>query len=66
MRPAMRDLDGRRRGFKLLGGLVVVGGAQLGDGVGGGVAVGIGGFGVVRPALAEGGDLLRACRGAAA
>ena len=37
----------------------VVGGAQLGDGVGGGVAVGVRGFGVGEAVrLAEGGDLL--------
>ncbi len=45
------DGDGRGGGFELLGGEVVVGGAELGDGVGEGVAVGVGG-------VAEGGDLL--------
>ena len=54
-----RDLDGSGRGFELFGGEAVVGGAQLGDGVGGGVAVGIGRFGVGEAvALAERGDLL--------
>ena len=36
-----------------------VGGADLGDGVGGGVAVGVGGLGLVEAGfLSEGGDLL--------
>ena len=54
-----RDLDGMGRGFKLFGGEGVVGGAQLGDGVGGGVAVGIRRFGVGEAVrLTKGGDLL--------
>ncbi len=40
------DVDGRGCGFELFGGEGVVGGAQLGDSVGGGVAVGVGRFGV--------------------
>ena len=51
MRPAMETVMGVGGGLELLGGEAVVGGAQLGDGVGEGVAVGIGG-------VAEGGDLL--------
>ncbi len=46
MRPAMRDVDGGGGGFELFGGEAVVGGAELGDGVGGGVAVGVGGLGL--------------------
>ncbi len=54
-----RDLDGMGRGFELFGGEAVVGGAQLGDGVGGRVAVGVGRFGVAETfGLTEGGDLL--------
>ena len=53
------DVDGSGRGFELFGGEAVVSGAQLGDGVGGSVAVGVGSFGVGETvALADGGDLL--------
>jgi hypothetical protein len=54
-----RNLDGCGGGFELFGGKGVVGSAQLGNGVGGGVAVGVGGFGVGEAVeLTEGGDLL--------
>jgi hypothetical protein len=54
-----RDLDGMSRGFELFGGEGVVGSPQLGDGVGGGVVVGIRGFGVREAVLfAESSDLL--------
>ncbi len=53
------DVDGCWGGFELFGGEGVVGGAELGDGVGGGVAVGIRSFGVGEAVrLTEGGDLL--------
>ncbi len=47
------------RGFELFGGEGVVGGAQLGDGVRGGVVVGVRGFGVGEAVrLTEDSDLL--------
>ncbi len=54
------DLDGGGRGIRVFGVHLVVGRADLGDGVAGGVAVGIGGLGVAEAGLlAEGGDLLQ-------
>src|SRR5258705_9602919 len=45
-------------GFELFGGKRIIGSAQLGDGVSGGVAVGIRGFGVGEAVLlSQGGDL---------
>jgi hypothetical protein len=41
-----RDLDGMGRGFQLFGGEGVVGGAELGNSVGGGVTVWVRRFGV--------------------
>jgi hypothetical protein len=53
------DFDGMRRGLELLGGKGAVGDAELRNGVGGGVVIGIGGFGVAKAVgLAESSDLL--------
>ena len=53
------DFDGMRRGLELLGGKGAVGDAELRNGVGGGVVIGIGGFGVTKAVgLAESSDLL--------
>ena len=58
--PGDADGDGRSVGFELLGRGVVEGGAELGDGVSGGVGVGVGGLGLAQPGLLpEGGNLLQ-------